>query len=262
MSDKTFGLRVKWLGCACFELDFGGATVVTDPWITPNKNTDLTWEAVEKCDYITLSHGHYDHIEDIPPLFEKFQPLVLCGDFTAEPLMNWLNVNPMSIYPMAPGLELDFDAVKIKALFGRHTVLPGTAAERAAEAETHPSTAGDPEKIRLRLWGDLEYRDYLFTMPNGTKVLIWGNRMKKPDQRNILRQVRPDIAILQMTTSDNAGALAAAVCRESGCKVVIPHHFDFPHDCTQFVEMLGKELAENAPETRLIVPRYGEWIEL
>ena len=43
---ENFGVRIKWLGCACFEMDFGGVTVVNDPWITPNKGTDLTWEAV------------------------------------------------------------------------------------------------------------------------------------------------------------------------------------------------------------------------
>ena len=42
-----FGVRLKWLGCACFELDFNGFTVVTDPWISDNRCTDLTWEAVE-----------------------------------------------------------------------------------------------------------------------------------------------------------------------------------------------------------------------
>ena len=52
MAEKSFGLRLKWLGCACFEMDFGGVTIVNDPWITPNPNTELNWEAVEKCDYI------------------------------------------------------------------------------------------------------------------------------------------------------------------------------------------------------------------
>ena len=66
-----FGLRLKWLGCACFEMDFDGLHIVNDPWITPNQKTELTWEDVEKCDYITLTHSHSDHIVDIPALMEK-----------------------------------------------------------------------------------------------------------------------------------------------------------------------------------------------
>ena len=36
--------------------------------------TELTYEAVEKCDYIVLTHGHYDHITDIPALVKNSTP--------------------------------------------------------------------------------------------------------------------------------------------------------------------------------------------
>jgi len=53
--NNGFGFRLRWVRCACFELDCGGITVVNDPWITPNQRTGLPWEAVEKCDYITVT---------------------------------------------------------------------------------------------------------------------------------------------------------------------------------------------------------------
>lgn len=258
MSEQRFGFRLKWLGCVCFEMDFGETTVVTDPWITPNEKNDLTWKTVEKCDYITLSHGHYDHTLDIPALVEKFQSRVLCGEFTAMPLMRWLNINPMSMYPMSPNLELDFDTVKIKSLFGRHIPLPGGANERIAHWEARPVNAGDHNLIELGVWGDIEYRNYLFTMPNGTKILVCG-RSDQPEQRNQLREEKPDIAILQMSSS---GADTAVICKEIGCKIVIPHHIDFPNDKMPKVNDLKAELARIAPEIRCIVPEYGEWIEL
>ena len=260
MSEQRFGFRIKWLGCACFEMDFGDATVVSDPWITANAKTDMTWENVERCDYITLSHGHFDHTLDIPALVEKFQSRILCGEFTAMPLMRWININPMSMYPMAPNLELDFDAVKIKALFGRHTILAGGANDRITIWENSPKNAGDPNLIELGVLGDIEYRNFLFTMPNGTKILIWGNRLDRPEQRNQLREEKPDIAILQLTA--NSGIDTAAICKEIGCKVVIPHHFDFPNDYMHKVNDLKEELARIAPEIRCIVPEYGEWINL
>ena len=45
-----FGVQLKWLGCACFEMDFGGLHIVSDPWIGKNEKTDLTYDALEKCD--------------------------------------------------------------------------------------------------------------------------------------------------------------------------------------------------------------------
>lgn len=261
MSDKKFGLRLKWLGCACFEMDFGGVTVVNDPWITPNAKTELTWEAVEKCDYITLTHGHYDHTLDIPDLVKKFNSYVLCGENTAIPLMRFADLNPMRVYPMYPDLELDLEDVKIKALYGRHTPLPGTINERIAALDTHPVNSLSQQHRELGFWGDIEYRNFLFTAPNGTKVLIWGNKLARPDQKAILRAAKPDIAIMQMT-SGNPADETARICKEMGCKVVMPHHMDFPKDYTPYVEALGEELAKQAPEIRYIVPEYGKWIEL
>ena len=260
-SENNLGLRIKWLGCSCFEMDFGDVTIVSDPWITPNKKTELTWEAVEKCDFITLSHGHYDHTLDIPALAEKFNPYIMCGEHTAIPLMQWTDINPVRIYPMSPNLELDLETVKIKALFGRHSPFAGGVKARREWAENHVVNAGDPDLIELAFWGDVEYRNYLFTLRNGIKVLLWGNKLDSPGQRGILREAKPDIAILQLTPSNPAADLAA-ICKEIGCKTVIPHHIDFPKDYTPAVEDFRMELKKIAPEIRCINPEYGTWLDL
>ncbi len=257
----VFGLRLKWLGCACFEMDFGGITVVNDPWITDNPKMELTWENVEKCDYITLTHAHYDHIMDIPRLMEKFDVYLMCGDHTAMPLMKWANVNPMRVYPMSPNLELDMDGVKIKALYGRHSPLPGTAQEREELWGNHKVHSVSPLMKELGWLGDMEYRNFLYTMPGGTKVLIWGNKISRPDQRNILKAERPDIAIVQVTGANKAEDMALA-CKEMGCKIVIPHHIDYPGDYSRQVGALKDALAEVAPEITFILPKYNEWMEL
>ncbi len=256
-----FGLRLKWLGCACFEMDFNGLHIVNDPWITPNEKTDLTWENVEKCDYITLTHSHSDHIVDIPALMEKFPAYLMCGEMTALPMMKWADVNPMRIYPMSSNLELDMDKVKIKALYGRHSPLPGTGLERVERMKNSPFHGQSELLTELGILGDLEYRNYLYTMPNGAKVLIWGNKIACPDQRNILKAEHPDIGIIQVTGANKAEDMAAA-CKEMGCKVVIPHHIDYPGDYSRQTENLKNALAEIAPEITFIIPKYNEWIEL
>ena len=253
-----FGLKLKWLGCACFEMDFGGLHIVSDPWIGKNEKTDLTYETVEKCDYIVLTHGHHDHITDIPALVEKFNPCVLCGEGTATPLMQWADINPMKVYPMTPNLELDFEAVKVQALFGRHTPQTGTFREREEFWANHRLYGQDALIRQLNMWGDFEYRNYLFTTPDGTKILLWGNTISRPEERNVLRQIHPDIAIMQTTRQEDM----AVMCKEMGCKVVIPHHIDYPKDYTQLVEDLGKSLATVAPEIQYIVPQYGKWMTL
>jgi len=257
--NEKLGARIKWLGCACFEMDFGGLTVINDPWITLNQKTDLTWEAVENCDVITLTHSHHDHIMDIPELLEKFKPMLLCGQLTSLPMLKWTDICPMHLYPMNPGLELDFDAVKIKALFGRHTVLAPSMSGVKEIINRNPRVAADPTLLELGYIGSFEYINFLYTLPNGVEVLIWGNELT-PDQCNMLREVKPDIAILQMTRNDPEKT--ADICIEMGCKVVIANHIDYPKDYMHMAVGLKEELAKRAPEVNCIIPEYGVWMDL
>lgn len=127
-------------------------TLAVSPWSMtrgspPNPNTELTQEAVENCDYITLTHGHHDHIMDIPPLAEKFDPYVFCGERTSVPLMRFANLNPMKVYPMYPDLELDLDTLKVRAVYGQHTPLPGNWTERERRLQVgDPPSHGLPQR--------------------------------------------------------------------------------------------------------------------
>jgi len=104
--------RIKWLTIICFEMQFGGTTVVSDPCTGASPGNDLTWEDIENCDIITPSHCYWDHITDIPTLMDRFPAPLLTGTLTAMPMLRWLNCNPGRIYPMGAGLELDFGEVK------------------------------------------------------------------------------------------------------------------------------------------------------
>ncbi len=66
-----YHIRIKWPTITCFEMEFGNTTVVFDPCIGVNPNNGLTWEDIEHCDIITLSHCHWDHITDLPALMAK-----------------------------------------------------------------------------------------------------------------------------------------------------------------------------------------------
>jgi L-ascorbate metabolism protein UlaG (beta-lactamase superfamily) len=54
---------IRFLGQACFELKAGGATVLTDPFLSGNPLAAASADEVE-ADVILLSHGHADHFGD------------------------------------------------------------------------------------------------------------------------------------------------------------------------------------------------------
>ena len=257
-----YGVSLKWLAVTSFELRFNGLTVVTDPYITECVGTDLTWEAVDNCDIICLGHAHWDHITDIPRLMKKFSPILLCGDQTAMPMARWLNCSPTRVYPMYPDTELDFNDVKIRALYGRHTNLGQGFNDLVARVESNPICTGDPGIASLQAIGSMEYRNYLFTLPNGTRILLWGND-PTVEQINICKALQPDIAIVQRSTGRDAVRQKAEFAAAIGCKVLIPHHHDFRAvDDPSVVETFREEFLRLVPDGTFIAPEHGKWIHL
>lgn len=260
--DKSYGVSLKWLAVTSFEFRFDDLTVVTDPYISECVGTDLTWEAVENCHLICLGHAHWDHVTDIPRLAEKFQPKILCGDQTAMPLAKWLNYNPSLIYPMYPDMELDFGSVKIRALYGRHTSLGRGFNDLCARLEANEYAVKDPGIASLQGLGSLEYRNFLFTLPNGTKILLWGND-PTVEQVNICKALQPDIAIIQRSAKPEDIVKKAEFAAAIGCKVLIPHHQDFVRvDDPVILETFKEEFLRRVPDGIFITPEHGQWIHI
>ncbi len=259
---NKYGVSIKWLAVTSFEMRFNNLTVVTDPYITECVGTDITWKEVENCDIICLGHAHWDHITDIPRLIQKFQPKLLCGDQTAMPLARWLNYTPTNIYPMYPDTELDFGDVKIRALYGRHTNLGQGFNDLCDRIENNDICKNDPGIAALQAIGSMEYRNYLFTLPNGTKILLWGND-PTIEQINLCKEIKPDIALIQRSAKPEQIAQKAKFAAEIGCKVLIPHHHDFLGvDEPYIVETLKEEFLRLVPDGVFVTPEHGKWIEL
>ena len=261
MSGK-FGVSIKWLSVTCFEIRANGVTVVSDPFVTDCESTELTWEAIENCDIVCLSHAHFDHITDIPKLCEKFRPLLLCGDQTAMPMAKWLNYNPTRIYPMYPDMELDFDTIKIRALYGRHTDQNKGFLDLCESLTKYRICAENAQINALQGIGSMEYRNFLFTLPNGTKILLWGND-PTPEQVNICKALQPDIAIIQRSSNLEGIKKKAEFAAAIGCKILIPHHMDFPVvNPPEIIETFKEEFLRLVPDGVFITPFHGQWIDL
>ncbi len=260
--ENLYGVSIKWLAVSSFEIRCNDLTVVTDPYITECVGTDLTWENVENCDIICLTHAHWDHVTDIPRLVEKYEPKVLCGDQTSMPLAKWLNYTPSYIYPMYPDTELDFGDVKIRALYGRHTNVGEGFNDSCKRIENNEICLSVPGISSLQAVGCLEYRNFLFTLPNGTKILLWGND-PRIEQINICKEIKPDIAIVQLSANPEQMKEKVKFAAEIGCKILIPHHHDFRRvDDPSIVENFKKEFLCLVPDGVFITPEHGKWIDL
>ena len=58
-------MKITWLGHSAFRIDFAGAVLMIDPFLSasPSFTGDVA-AASNGCTHIALSHGHDDHIGD------------------------------------------------------------------------------------------------------------------------------------------------------------------------------------------------------
>jgi hypothetical protein len=85
---------MRWLGIACFEIVLpNGKTLVIDPFVDDAVSSPITSDQFEGCDYLFLTHGHYDHILDAGKLAVRFNPIIYCSQLVSESLTVHLGVN-------------------------------------------------------------------------------------------------------------------------------------------------------------------------
>ena len=255
-------IRMRWLTVASFEMQLGNTRVVTDPFITDSPATDLTWEDIDQCDIITVTHAHWDHVTDIPQLMKKFNSKLLVGELTLLPMARWLDCNAHYIYPMNPGVALDFGDVKVTGLYGHHTNLKATVSELEERMKNRPLFDKFPGLLETQVIGTLEYRNYLFTLPSGKTIFVWGGA-PTIEQRNMFKGLNPDVAILQLSGYEPAAV--AQMGADIGARVIIPHHMDLsktPEEYLPRVEALGVEFKKLVPEGEVVFHPQGEWFEV
>ncbi|HEX9596457.1 MAG TPA: MBL fold metallo-hydrolase, partial [Anaerolineales bacterium] len=69
-------LTYTWLGHGTSRLSIGGFSLVVDPFFVDNPAASMTVDQVA-ADFILVSHGHYDHVQDVEPLAKRTGALVI-----------------------------------------------------------------------------------------------------------------------------------------------------------------------------------------
>jgi len=63
-------IKYTFVGHGTHILDIGGKQVVVDPFFTSNPATDISADSVA-ADFILVSHGHFDHVEDLVAMAKR-----------------------------------------------------------------------------------------------------------------------------------------------------------------------------------------------
>ena len=68
-------MKITWLGHSGFRIEIAGEVLLVDPWLKDNPSFDESRreEAIAGATRILLSHGHFDHANDVIEILTEYQ---------------------------------------------------------------------------------------------------------------------------------------------------------------------------------------------
>ena len=245
-------VEVLWLGHSTFRITSPtGKVIVIDPFLKTNQRTPAKYKdlaALGKVDLILVTHGHRDHILDLPELakltgatvianFELAHNLVFTGLLDATNAPVGMNKGG-TIAPLGPGIKVHMVPAEHSSSLEMPLFKPDWTGPRFLEA-------GVPV-------------GYVIEFENGFKIYHSGDTDVFADMALIGRRFKPDLALVCIGghfTMDPEGA-AFAMREYIRPKQVIPMHYGtFPvinRTPAEFKAALG-----NAP-IKMIEAKPGE----
>lgn len=224
--------RLTWHGHATFELVLDdGTRLLVDPFLENNPKATVGVEHFhDRLDYLLLTHGHFDHVEDAWAILEATDAKLvssfeLCS--YAGEVLGHENVHGMSI---GGGFDFPFGRVKLTpALHG------GSLDAEGGEGYTCPPSG------------------FLITLASGgTRFYLSGDTALTTEF--MLLEDKVDIAILPIGDNFTMGPVDAAHAAEMiKPRVVIPSHYDTWPPIEQDTEEF-RALVEPRSDVVVLVP--------
>lgn len=219
-----------------FELRFAsGDVLVLDPWVEGNPAYPKNYK-LEKVDAIAVSHGHFDHINDVVPLAKKFSPKVVAIFETSA----WLEKQGVkNVIGMNKGGTVDLGFVKLTMTHALHS-----------------NAIKDGENL---VYGG-EAAGYILTLPDGKTAYFAGDTALFSDMALLADLYHPELAFLPIGDHFTMGPdQAAYAARLVKAKRVIPMHYGTFPALTGTPEQLSQKLSADGVEVWTL--KQGEPVE-
>jgi L-ascorbate metabolism protein UlaG (beta-lactamase superfamily) len=196
-------LSITWLGHSTFIVRTpGGKRLLFDPWLSSNPSCPDSMRKPQPVDLILVSHGHFDHAED----------LVACARESAAPvvaifeLCDWLGRKGIAnTQPMNKGGSQDLGGLRITMTDARHS-------------------SGYFDNGQMVYMG--EPAGYVVRLEDGLSIYFAGDTGLFGDMRLIGELYAPTIAFLPIGDRFTMGPAEVARAGELlGVQQIVPMHW-------------------------------------
>lgn len=115
-------MEIKWYGTATISIKAADETILFDPFLSLNHTCRyLGLNEVANIENIFITHGHFDHLMDVPTLLEAGRGKVYCNETAATTLRN-KGIATERIVCIKPGDLIKLRNFEIEVLKGDHIV--------------------------------------------------------------------------------------------------------------------------------------------
>lgn len=228
------GAKLTFYGHATLGLEIDGTSIVIDPFFSGNPSASTSADAIEKLDYILLTHGHGDHVADAVGLAKRTGAKVV-SNFEIGTWLQAQGVENVHQQHIGGGFHHDFGYVKM------------TIAHHGSQLPDG-SDGGNPG-------------GFLITTKAGKTIYIAGDTALFLDMQ-LYGDEGIDLAVLPIGDNFTMGpddALKAVGFLKPG--VVVPYHYNTWPPIAQDAEAWAKRVSEETEaKPRLLEP--GESLEI
>jgi L-ascorbate metabolism protein UlaG (beta-lactamase superfamily) len=227
---------ITWLGHATMRLVLpDGRVILIDPWLEGNPACPDALKQPARCDLVVLTHGHADHVGDLPALVNRFDPVVI-GTFE---LCNVLEaqIGKGRFSGMNTGGTQEVEGVRVSLTQAFHS--------SSVDSPKGPIYAGMPNGVVVGADGL-------------APVYHAGDTDVFSDMKLIAQLFEPKVCILPMGGYFTMGAKGAALAAEMlGPAAIIPIHYKTFPVLSPDVDAFEQALPANL-RARLVVAQIGE----
>jgi len=109
-------MKITYLSHSCFLIETSSHRLIIDPFLTSNPLAKVKAADIQ-CDYVLVTHGHFDHMEDAVEIAKGNDATII----TSFELAQWLGGQGAKTHPLGLGGGFNFPFGRVKLTIAFHS---------------------------------------------------------------------------------------------------------------------------------------------